>query len=114
MATTGSKKALSVKHEDFIAALYGGKRSKSSGAAITDGGDVRAPTKLIECKMTGKPGTVKRNKVLNDFEKIADEAFEEGREPLLALRYWDSDSVLSGPDGYIDLVVKLASDDNGN
>lgn len=112
MARRGSTKALSVAHEERIARAYGGKRSASSGAAAHDQGDVRcsAPMLLIECKMTGSPAHPMKSKpkILKEFEKIAKEAWSEGREPALALRYYDPDSILSGADGMIDLIVRQA------
>jgi len=111
MARRGSTKYLSVKHEDRIARLYGGKRSASSGGAETDQGDVRAPDYLIECKMTGGPGVVKRSKLVSDMEKVTEEALSEGRTPMVALRYYDPDSILADREGWIDLIVRRVVDD---
>ena len=111
MARRGSVKALSVEHEEFIARLFHGKRSASSGAAVTDNGDVRCERWLIECKMTGNPSEVsKKSAVAKDFEKIATEAYAEGRDPMLALRYFDPDSKLANVDGWVDLAVMRAQD----
>src|SRR5437660_10388766 len=98
MARRGSTKALSVEHEERIARAYKGKRSASSGAAAHDQGDVRCPLLLIECKMKGSPATPLKRKptLIKEFEKIAKEAWSEGREPAIALRYYDPDSILSG------------------
>lgn len=113
MARRGSVKYLSIQQENYLAALYGGKRSASSGAADNDAGDVRTSHSLIECKMTGNPG--KEPKALpifvQDFVKIADEAWSEGREPALALRYYQPQSVLANSEGWIDLTVRLTADD---
>lgn len=107
MARRGSTKALSVVQEDKIAALYMGRRSPSSGASDTDQGDVRCPRLLIECKMTmGKPPAW-----LKDFEKVTEEAYSEGREPMMAFRFYKPESVLSDQNGYVDLVVRRAADD---
>lgn len=112
MAVRGSSKYLSVLQEDKIASLYNGVRSASSGAAETDQGDVRTKHLLIECKMTGGPGKRSIKPVfLQHLEKVAAEAYSEGREPLLALRYYDPKSILADRDGWIDLVVRRASDD---
>lgn len=112
MATRGSTKARSVEQEDNIARLYGGKRSASSGAADNDQGDVRSPSSLFECKMTGGPGRpIKTSKLVKDMEKVAKEAWSEDREPVIALRFFDPDSCLSDRDGWIDLTVRLTSDD---
>jgi hypothetical protein len=112
VAKKGTTKALSVEQEDFIARHYRGKRSASSGAADNDQGDVRCPTQLIECKMTGAPGkTPKKAKLVREFEKIADEAWSEGRTPMMALRYFDPDSTLASRDGWVDLAVRLVRDD---
>lgn len=117
MARRGSVKALSVEHEEYIADLFGGRRSPSSGGALHDPGDVRAAPYLIECKMTGTPAeTSKKSKLAKDFEKIAQEAHPEGLDPMLALRYYDEDSPLANREGWVDLVVMRASDaaHNGN
>jgi hypothetical protein len=107
VARRGSTKALSVEQEDKIAALYGGRRSKSSGAADHDQGDVRCPRLLIECKMT----KTKPPRWIKDFEKITHEAYSEGRDPAMAFRFYDPESVLADREGYIDLVVRRAAED---
>jgi hypothetical protein len=121
MAIRGSKKARSVQQEDKIAKTYNGKRSASSGAADNDAGDVRAAEHLIECKYTGGPDMdfnreqkglpVRRSKLLKDFEKVAREAWEEGRDPVVTLREWAPESKLAGKDGWVDFTVRLLSDD---
>jgi hypothetical protein len=50
-------------------------------------------------------------KVLKEFEKIAVEAYAEGREPALALRYFAPDSALANVDGWVDLMVRSVGDD---
>jgi hypothetical protein len=111
MAKRGSVKALSVEHENFIAYLFGGRRSRSSGAAPGDPGDVRADPWLAECKMTGNPSEIgKRPGVASQFEKIAKEAAQKGLDPMLALRWYDPDSPLANRDGWCDLVVMKATD----
>lgn len=113
MAKRGSVKALSDAHENYIADLLDGVRSKSSGAAEHDAGDVRTPFTLIECKLTGHPG--KEPKSLPVFvqhlEKVAKEAWEEGKDPMLALRYYKPTSSLARADGWVDLTVRLATDE---
>lgn len=122
MAKRGSTKALSVAHEDAVAATYNGKRSPSSGGSNSDQGDVRAPGYLIECKLSGGPGRFcrkhetydcecKRPTLARQFEKIAVEAYSEGRIPKVALRYYDPSSILSDRSGWVDLIVNLMSDD---
>lgn len=108
MAARGSRKRLSVDHEEAIARAYAGKRSPSSGGAAHDYGDVRCPDKLIECKATMQTA---KPKVLKEFEKIAVEAFAEGREPALALRYYEPTSILADVDGWVDLIVRRVADD---
>jgi hypothetical protein len=111
VAKRGSTKFLSVQQEDFIARNYHGRRSPSSGGAVTDQGDVRTPDYLIECKMSGGPGKpVKTPKLVKDLEKVTEEAWSEGKTPLLALRYYDPDSILADRDGWIDLVVQRVAD----
>jgi hypothetical protein len=114
VAKRGSNKDRSVEQENWVAKVYGGKRSPSSGAADTDQGDVRLVEEgtLIECKTTGGPGDKpKGGRLLTEFEKIADEAFSEAREPAMCLRFWRPDSVLSDRDGYVNLTVRLTLDD---
>lgn len=116
MARAGSRKALSVEHENAVARKYGGTRSSSSGGAITDEGDVRVNTDrtLFECK--GKFGerigqTPVRATILTQFEKIADEAASVLKEPALALRFYSPESPLADTHGYVDLVVRQLADD---
>lgn len=116
MAKRGTVKYDSVQHEEFVAKLYKGKRSPSSGAAVSDGGDVRSDEDLFECKQKGnsnKPAKSISIK-LDVLEKIADEAWSEGREPVVALRIYNPDSPLADDSGNIDLVARLIQDDLGN
>jgi hypothetical protein len=114
MAKRGTVKRRSVEQENHIAALYGGRRSASSGAADNDQGDVRTPELLIECKTMGEPEQtkVKRPGFAKDLEKITEEAWGEGRVPVLAVRWYDPDSLLSDRDGWVDVVIKRAVDDS--
>lgn len=106
MAARGSKKELSVRHEEYIAKLFNGRRSKSSGASVTDKGDVRAGDLMFECKMT----IAKKPTYVKQFEKVAQESYEEGKTPVLALRFYDPDSPLADANGWIDLTMMLAGD----
>ena len=113
LAKRGSTKWLSVRQEDEIARRFAGKRSLSSGGSVTDQGDVRTAKLLIECKHRGtfdKPARSVSIK-LDDFEKIADEAWSEGRQPVMALRIYCPDSVLSDEDGNVDIIARLIDDD---
>lgn len=115
MAPRGSKKRLSRDHEEFIAKLYDGRRSPSSGAQAHDAGDVRTKETLFECK--GKFGPrvgakPVRATLVEQMEKITDEAYEGMRVPALALRYYMPDSPLANMEGFVDLVVRLAGDDS--
>ena len=108
-------KELSRKHESDIAKWYNGSRSASSGASQTDKGDVRIESSktLFECKLTGSPGNKsKRTTLLGNMEKIADEAWIEGKHPAVALRIFCPESPLAGHEGWVDLVVRLAKDDS--
>lgn len=107
MATRGSSKDRSVQHENFIAAEYGGRRSPSSGAAETDQGDVRVEKFLIECKTTGGPEKPSKLPVfIQHLEKVCLEAWDEGRDGMVALRYYCPTSKLANRDGYVDVVVR--------
>lgn len=115
MARRGSKKALSIAHENFVAKAYGGRRSPSSGAAEHDQGDVRAAADgtLLECKYKGSPAEPLKSKpsILTVMEKVADEAWSESKEPAIALRFFWPDSPLANRDGWVDLTVRLTNDD---
>jgi len=113
MAKRGSLKWLSIRQENDIARRFAGKRSASSGAAVTDQGDVRTPKLLIECKHTGtfdKPARSISIK-LSDFEKVADEAWSENRDPVMALRIYCPDSILADDDGNVDIIARLIDND---
>jgi hypothetical protein len=113
LAKRGTVKEASVDQENFIAVKYGGKRSKSSGGAMHDAGDVRTTNHLIECKLTGdtlKPAKSIRLE-LSDLEKICDEAWAEGRTPALALRIYNPKSRLADVHGNVDVIARLVSDD---
>lgn len=124
MAARGSKKARSVEHEEFIARQYMGQRNAGSGALDTEHGDVVTPTRVFECKTTGEPKVCKHNRSWHDcedcyrkptmvsrMEKVWDEAHEIGKEPALALRFYDPYSPLADFNGFVDLVVQLVGDD---
>ena len=116
MAKRGSTKALSIEQEEHVSEIYGGIRSKSSGAADHDQGDVRVASDhtLFECKGTFGERTGKkpvRSTLVKHMEKVANEAWAEGRDPALALRFYMPDSILSDADGYVDLTVRLLHDD---
>jgi len=109
-----TKKELSKQHEEYIARAYLGERSRSSGASDTDKGDVRVQgsKSLIECKLTGAPGSSsKRTTLLSHMEKVADEAWAEGKEPAVALRLFCPESPVANVDGWVDLTVRLTLDD---
>lgn len=115
-AAKGSKKELSVQHENYVAERYEGRRSPSSGGAAHDQGDVRVidAETLFECKgkfgeRTGEKKV--RSTLVSQMEKIADEAWSESRDPALALRFYMPESTLSDTDGYVDLTVRLTKDD---
>lgn len=113
MAKRGTTKAASLDQENYIAELYKGKRSVSSGAADHDQGDVRDSVHLIECKMTGnvlKPAKSISVR-LSDLEKIVDEAYSEGRTPALALRIYNPSSTLADTNGHVDMILRLVRDD---
>jgi hypothetical protein len=112
MAKRGTVKHKSVEQENFVAAHYGGRRSASSGAADTDSGDVVTETALVECKVMGNPEEpIKRPGFAKDFEKITEEAWQRGKVPKLAIRWYDPNSLLSDRDGWCDVVVYRLADD---
>lgn len=113
MAKRGTNKFRSQEHEKYVAFLYEGKVSPSSGAAPADAGDVRvwATNELIECKVKGEPGKPARSTLVKQMEKIADEAWAEARDPVLCLRFFMPDSPLADKKGWVDLSVRVAGDD---
>lgn len=111
MARRGTKKAHADAHEKYIATLYGGEQVNGSGQPDRVGGDVKTNWELFECKLTGQPGKPATSSLITRMEKIADEAWEEGREPALCLRFFKPDSVLANKDGYVDLTVRLSTQD---
>ena len=80
-----TNKQLSKDHEDFIAKyLPGGRRTKASGAAPHDPGDVVSDGYVVECKASRKSVTVTKAM----WEKILWEA-HSGKEPAIAIRFVD-------------------------
>lgn len=74
---------------------------------------MREHNNLCECKHTGtfdKPARSFSLK-LDDMEKIADEAWSEGKEPMMIVSIYCPDSVLADKDGEVNLAVRLMSDD---
>lgn len=118
MATSGGNKDRSLCHEDLIASLYGGLRTSNSGADVTDPGDVRVKNGqiregqfLFECKTTGYPGKPANNTILKQFLKVADEAYQEGRQPAMSLQYFCPDTPLADSNGYVTFTLRLSTDD---
>jgi len=109
MAARGSSKDRSVRQEEYVASRFpSAKRSPSSGAAVSDQGDVRNHQYLIECKVRGQYDKPAKSISISmeDLAKITDEAWSEGKEPLMALRIIaDPAHPLADRDGHIDLIV---------
>jgi hypothetical protein len=110
-----STRGLAIEQEDFIANKYGGRRSPSSGANSFDRGDVSYEvftatehsdgfmTKfLAECKVTEAQSFYLKRAV---WEKIAQEALEQGRQPSMFIRFRSDDGK------HLDLVVREVNDD---
>lgn len=113
-----TSKSISIEHEDYVARVYGGRRSPTSGGAKHDSGDVANMVDaqsgdLIECKARGRSNRPLKSKpiIVSQMEKINDEAWERGLEPGLALRYYLPNSPLANPDGWVDLIVRPLLDD---
>jgi len=101
-----------VAQENFIASSLGGKRSPSSGASIYDDGDVENDIFVIECKMSGNPDKSAKSISLRlaDFEKVFDEASLNRKTPMVTLRIYNPDSVLSDHKGNADFVCVRLKD----
>lgn len=111
MANRGTSKRKSVEQEALVASVYNGTRSPSSGAAATDAGDVRTQFSLIECKCTGGPGLSRQpampsfNQLMEWLEKVAEEAWEEGKDPKLAFRFYQPTSRFAKSSGWVDIIL---------
>lgn len=106
-----TNKELSVEQEDYIAKIYNGRRSPSSGAQAGDRGDIRFNVSLeessfkyiAECKATRNQSiSVKKETWL----KIKEEAEDSGKTPTMFLRFYDETTGEK-----IDLVVRDVRDD---
>jgi hypothetical protein len=112
MALRGTTKRRSQDQEDRIAALYGGRRSASSGAADNDSGDVATVEDLIECKTTGGPEQpIRTPKFINELGKVVEEARERGRTGALALQFYLPDHYLANRQGWVEVTVRPTADD---
>lgn len=90
------------EHEEFIAKLYGGRRSKSSGASFHDPIDVTTDSMVIECEYTeNKSYSLKKS-----FWKEVVNKTHSSKQPALAIRFLDLDTGDS-----IDLLVISVHDD---
>ncbi len=80
-----TNKELSVEQENHIANILGGRRTKASGAAKHDPGDVVTPIEVVDCKVTRLNSICIDKKI---WTKIREEA-HTGRHPAIALRWVD-------------------------
>jgi hypothetical protein len=98
------------RHESYIEKEYKGEKTKGSGSGVKEKGDVRVASQaeLVECKYLTPQYTPSHVKHL---EKVAEEAYTEGLDPAVAMRYYLPDSVLADRDGYVDVVMRLVRDD---
>lgn len=113
MAKRGTSKFRSLEQEHHVGMVYHGYVSPSSGAADTDAGDVRTPNSLLECKTAGREGDEKRpslNAILGWLEEITSQAWEEGKDPVLALRIYAKGHPLAADDGRLDLAILPVAD----
>lgn len=106
-------KELSVAQEEHLAEVYGGRRSPSSGASVTDTGDVGTAQDLMEAKLTGsydKPAKSIRIQ-LADLEKIVDEAAQTGRWPVFHIQIVNPDSPIADGRGVVEWTLRPLHDD---
>lgn len=101
-----TKTARAQNHENYIAKMYNGRRSPSSGASWSDRGDVRFEIEnykfTAECKTTEKKSfSIKKD----TWNKIVEEAQEQDRRPCMFVRFEDESGQM------IDLVVRSIDDD---
>lgn len=112
MARSTFQKQWSINHENAVAYKLGGERTKNSGATDTDKGDVARVSipdvdVLVECKYTGAIGNPAKSisVKLEDLEKITNEAYMDGCQPMLAMRITNEDSPIAGTQGHVDWVA---------
>lgn len=121
MASRGTGKWFSIQAETRLARAYGAVRSPSSGASVVSKGDATQSkgTRLVlqdqmfESKHRGsftKPAK-STSITLEIFEKLANESYQENREPVQHISLYAPSSLLADCDGYVDFVVRLMSDD---
>lgn len=110
-----STTALGRELEEYVTKVYDGRRSRSSGANRFDKGDISytilmngnlTPLTydfLAECKTTeAKSFSLKKA----TWDKIVEEAHEQGRRPSMFIRFRDPDT-----GRHTDLVVRDLNDD---
>ncbi len=67
---------------------------------------------LIECKTTGTPmKPAKLPGFMKEFEKIAEEAHERGKRPVLCLQYYCPDSPIANRSGMVEVTVRTLHHD---
>lgn len=107
MAKAGTQKQWSIDQENSVARWLGGTRTKNSGATDRQKGDVASEDYLVECKFAGSPVKPARSisLKLEDYHKIRDEAAQEGRVPLMHVRFIAHDSPWADDNGFVDAYV---------
>jgi hypothetical protein len=100
-------------HEKYIAKLYQGEGTAGSGNGVRQKGDVRIETddEIVECKYTDNKDGSGNPRLVKIMEKVASEAYEEGKDPAIAMRWFMPESTLANSEGCVDLVIRLARDD---
>lgn len=112
VARSTFQKQWSIDHENHVAMMLGGQRTKNSGATDSQKGDVDRVSipdldLLVECKFTGAIGLPAKSisVKLDDLEKITDEAYMDGCQPMLAIRITNEDSPIANARGHVDWVA---------
>lgn len=121
MAKRGSYKWFSVRGEQRLGRAYGAVVSKSSGASAISKGDAKQKVgtrlelqdQMFESKHRGNfENPAKSLSVsLTVFEKLADDAYAENREPVQHVALYAPDSPLADQDGEVNFIVRLMVDD---
>lgn len=107
MATKGTTRAMSERHESFLAQLFGGRLTRNSGAGAdkTDGRHDRSTTDERCWAWDGKATMARSISVTRDaWEKLEDQAHPD--IPMMPIRFYDNDRL----EGSLDLVVVHAED----
>jgi hypothetical protein len=107
MARKGTTRAMSDKHEEYLAELFGGRRTRGSGNQFNNQMDGRTHRKDVEFAFAWD-GKSTHGESVGVSREMWTKAVEQSHHerPMLALRWYDTDRLDVG----LDLVVITAED----